>query len=169
MLGPTPSIPSTPDDWNARAEVTLTLAIDDHIDHSVDGFAQSANPLVFRSQAVTTDAESFEQVPPEQTRAARGDTIAAVSSAEYEKVVGRVRASYLARLQRCFGVGPQKASGKLQLAFTVAQSGQVSDARVTGLDAGTNACVRKRVLRWSFASDRESSGEASIVLSLVVM
>jgi hypothetical protein len=145
----------------------VTLAIEVPNDDPLDGFAQSANPLQFRSQTVKNIDSSVEQIPDERARDA-GRDIAAAPPEDYERVVGRVRGTYLTRLERCFGSGPGRA-GKLHLAFTVAESGEVREASVTGLDAGINACVKKRVMRWSFATERDGSGDASIVLSVVVM
>lgn len=169
-IGPTPTIPGLPvSGVSAIAPpISLTISVERHRGaDDFDGFARSANPLEFRSQRVEAGSRATERIPEARANDEAGQ-IAVFSTEDYERVVGRVRGTYLARLERCFGSGPGRG-GKLQLAFTVAESGEVREARVTGLDAGINECVKKRVMRWSFASDRGSSGDASIVLSVVVM
>jgi hypothetical protein len=89
-------------------------------------------------------------------------------------VLEKIRTAYMSGLQRCYQKGllhEEGLAGKVRLAFTVSERGQVAEPEASGLTPEVDACISGYMAGWRFGipRDRERKPtEASFTLSLVL-
>jgi hypothetical protein len=77
-------------------------------------------------------------------------------------VLAKIKASYLPGLQRCYKkglLGDAALAGKIDIAFTVAENGTVTDAEAHGLTSEVDGCVQDQMTRWRFTQPKDKDGD----------
>jgi hypothetical protein len=75
-------------------------------------------------------------------------------------------------LQRCYKkglAGDGDLAGKINISFTVAENGSVTDAEAHGLNSEVDGCVQDQMTRWRFTQPKDQDGDptdASFAISL---
>jgi outer membrane biosynthesis protein TonB len=90
------------------------------------------------------------------------------------EVAKRIQTRYILGIKRCHQNALKrdpKASGRVELEFTVGPSGQVTKAEVKGFDPEVDSCIKGLTRTWRFGVPKDDSGAAttaSFVIPLVL-
>ena len=131
----------------------------------IDGPTQVARRTDDREQK----QPRIDLVPPRPPRGPRPE-----HDLTAESVVEKIRTTYLPGLQRCYQQGllhDGSLKGKIQLAFTVGERGQVLEPEASGLTPAVDACVAGQMAAWRFGIPRDGDRqptEASFKLGLIL-
>ena len=77
-------------------------------------------------------------------------------------VLAKINGAYMPGLVRCYRLGlnhDQSLKGKVAIAFTVNETGRVTEAEAHGVDPGVDTCIQHLMTGWHFSSPRTPSGE----------
>lgn len=77
-------------------------------------------------------------------------------------VLDKIKGPYMAGLQRCYKLGlrdDSKLSGKIDMSFTVTETGKLEDSSARGVSAEVDRCVQDLMGGWRFAIPRDKDGD----------
>jgi hypothetical protein len=77
-------------------------------------------------------------------------------------VLAKINGAYMPGLVRCYRLGlnhDQSLKGKIAIAFTVNETGRVTEADAHGVGTGVDTCIQHLMTGWHFSSPRTPSGE----------
>jgi hypothetical protein len=84
------------------------------------------------------------------------------TSLSTDEVLRKLAAVYMSGLKRCYGealkLDPQQR-GAVTLAFTVNETGRVTDAKVGAMTPALAACIEGAAANWRFAVPKDADGE----------
>jgi len=130
-------------------------------------------PHLDNQQGVKGQDTGPEKVPVGRIQATEHQSLDE-TSLTIDAVLAKIMGPYMAGLKRCqselLKTDPT-AGGKVTLAFTVSETGRVSQASVNGMNPTVDSCIQARVLGWHFAEPKDSDGKkttAQFQVSLVL-
>jgi hypothetical protein len=142
---------------------TVTIGDNDHTSRADD-----------RAHIGTAPGPTFDPHldGPEQSRAHHAEDLARVhfgpmktddpTSLQPDQVLLKISTLYIAGLQRCYQLGLRgdaNLSGRVELTFTVSETGKVTDAAATGVTQAVDSCVDAQMATWRFAIPRDKKGQ----------
>jgi hypothetical protein len=77
-------------------------------------------------------------------------------------VLAKINGAYMPGLVRCYQLGlnrDQELKGKVAIAFTVNETGRVTEAAAHGVGSGVDECIQHLMTGWHFTSPKTKSGE----------
>jgi hypothetical protein len=77
-------------------------------------------------------------------------------------VLAKINGAYMPGLVRCYRLGlnhDQSLKGKIAIAFTVNETGRVTEAEAHGVGTGVDTCIQHLMTGWHFTSPRTPTGE----------
>ena len=80
-----------------------------------------------------------------------------------DRIIEKIRTAYMPGLMRCYKTGLRDdatLSGKVKVAFTVTETGSVSDPSARGLTQSVDACIASQMASWRFPVSKDKAGDA---------
>src|SRR4051794_40019521 len=149
-----------------------------HHDAAAPTSGSAAKPDVYKVEIDVTDAAAAAPpTAPDPGAPATGTAAATVPAGRVlitekralddttlsaDDVLQKFMSAYLPAVSGCYQqtlARDATARGKLQIAFTVADSGRVTKANVSGFDEQLDACVKDTSPGWAFVRPKDKAGK----------